>query len=54
MKNILVVFVFCCAACFVAGCTLHFKAKDVELQGEGMSGADNHTYELKELVLLDG
>lgn len=47
-----------CAALLIViliqGCTLHFKATDLEFDAERQRVESNHTYNLRKVVLLDG
>ncbi len=40
--------------CLLSGCTLHFKATDVELDAERQRVQSNKTYDLVEVSFLHG
>lgn len=49
-RTILMIAVLVC----LSGCTLHFKASEVELDAERQRVQSNVTYELDSVSLLDG
>lgn len=38
----------------LGGCTIHFKAKEIELETDGQKVERNHTYELEKVEFFRG
>lgn len=48
-KKVLVLVILLC----LGGCTIHFKASEVELDAERQRVETNHTYELEKVVFFE-
>lgn len=54
MRTILLTILLIWLFTALSGCTIHFKAKELELDADRQRIEVNHTYELEKVVLFDG